>query len=150
MTPAISRKTTREYRFTMCQYIQMTEDKRDCLAWSVLHGANTSYRVSARLSKWSIPFKYYVSFPYGIYNPSVLREKRDQISSNESFFVSYENKTVRDGEYLGFTFGEEEYKKYRDHLKKTSTGAYEPAETGRIPNRQAATRRKILRQIFFS
>lgn len=108
-------------------------DKRDCLAWSVLHGANTSYRVSARLSKWSIPFKYYVSFPYGIYNPSVLRERRDQISSNESFFVSYENKTVRDGEYLGFTFGEEEYKKYRDHLKKTSTGAYEPAEPGEFP-----------------
>ena len=85
-------------------------DKRDCLAWSVLHGANTSYRVSSKLSKWVVPSRYYVSFPYGVYNPSVLREKRDQIASSQPFFVSYDNRTIRDGEYLGFAFGEEEYK----------------------------------------
>ena len=108
-------------------------DKRDCLAWSVLHGANTSYKVSGRLSKWVVPSRYYVSFPYGIYNPSVLRERRDQIASSQPFFVSYDNKTIRDGEYLGFAFGEEEYKSYRDHLKKTSTGAYEPPPPGEYP-----------------
>jgi hypothetical protein len=109
-------------------------DKRDCLAWSVLHGANTSYRVSSRLSRWVVPSKYYVSFPYGVYNPSPLREKRDLISSSEPFFVSHENKTVRDGEYLGFAFGEDEYKSYRDHLKNISTGAYKPAQPGQYPS----------------
>jgi hypothetical protein len=109
-------------------------DKRDCLAWSVLHGANTSYRVAIALSKWVVPSRYYVSFPYGIYNPSALRERRDQIASSQPFFVSCDNKTVRDGEYLGFAFGEEEYKIYRDHLKKTSTGAYKPAEPGEYPS----------------
>lgn len=29
--------------------------KRDCLAWSVLHGAASAFETSARLSKWVIP-----------------------------------------------------------------------------------------------
>jgi len=41
--------------------------KRDCLAWSVLHGAVTAFEVSARLSKWVIPKRNYVAFPYGVY-----------------------------------------------------------------------------------
>jgi len=109
-------------------------DKRDCLAWSVLHGADTSYRVSRGMSKWVAPSRYYVAFPYGIYNPSIVREHRINISSNKDFYLSHSGSTVKDGEYLGFTFGEEQYKSYRDHLRETSTGAYKPADSGEFPS----------------
>jgi len=109
-------------------------DKRDCLAWSVLHGANVSFKTSSSLSKWLNPHKYFVSFPYGVYDPSLLREYRKRISSDKDFFLQYEEKTVKDGEYLGFTFGENEYKRYRDHLRKTSTGAYKPVQQGEYPS----------------
>jgi hypothetical protein len=108
--------------------------KRDCLAWSALHGANTSYRVSAGMSKWLTPSRYYVSFPYAIYDPSIVREYRQQIMSKQTFYLEYEGKTVKDGMYLGFTFNEEEYKNYRDHLRETSTGAYKPVPTGKYPS----------------
>ena len=109
-------------------------DKRDCLAWSVLHGANTAYRVSISMSKWLTPAKYYVSFPYGVYDPSQLRDHRQQIMSKQRFFIEHEGKTVADDMYLGFSFDEEGYKKYRDHLRKTSTGAYKPVPTGEYPS----------------
>lgn len=109
-------------------------DKRDCLSWSVLHGANTAFRVSANMSRWLKPFKYYTAFPYGVYDPSTLREHRKTIYSEKSFYLEYNGETVKDGEYLGFTFNADEYKEYRDHLKKTSTGAYKPVPTGEYPS----------------
>lgn len=96
-------------------------NKRDCLAWSILHGANSAYWVSRKLSKWVIPAQFYVAFPFGVYPENAPQKYRKIISSKQSFYLSYNNKTVRDGEYLGFTFNEEEFKEYRRHLRKEST-----------------------------
>ena len=77
-------------------------DKRDCLGWSVLHGAITAYWLSKTISKWVIPDRFYAAFPYGVYDPSELQPHRKTISSKKQFHVSYKNKTVKDNEYLGF------------------------------------------------
>jgi len=100
--------------------------KRDCLAFSVLYGALTSYHVSNKISKWVVPSRYYTAFPYGVYDPSMLREHRPDISSDKSFFLSNDGKTVADGEYLGFTFDSEEYKEYKRVITEQGTG-YRPA-----------------------
>tara|TARA_Y100000310_G_scaffold88714_1_gene85780 strand:+ start:1585 stop:2472 length:888 start_codon:yes stop_codon:yes gene_type:complete len=99
--------------------------KRDCYAWSILYGAVTAWRLSKVISKWIVPRKYYVSFPYGIYCPKVIREHRTTISSEKNFYLSYNGKTFQDGEYLGFSFGEEEYKQFRDIIR-TGTGELVP------------------------
>ena len=39
-------------------------DRRDCLAWSVLYGANSAYYIGKNISKWATPDKYYAAFPY--------------------------------------------------------------------------------------
>ena len=39
-------------------------NKRDCLAWSIVYGALTAFKIGASLSQWVAPHKYYVSFPY--------------------------------------------------------------------------------------
>ena len=62
-------------------------NKRDCLSWSVLYGATTAKRVSSALSKWTMTNQYYVSFPYGVYEPNILRDHRKDISSPRPFFI---------------------------------------------------------------
>jgi len=105
-------------------------DKRDCLSWNVLYGALSSYHISKSISKWVTPDRYYVAFPYGVYDPSILRSHRKDISSRKDFFLSYQDKTVRDGEYLGFTFDESGYFRYRDTVRKEGTGARVPGQQG--------------------
>ena len=98
-------------------------DRRDCLSWSVIHGALSSLKVSSMLSKWLTPDKYYVSFPYGIFDPRPLRKMRKHIRSKNNFYVSSAGKTVQDNSYCSFTFGKEGFIKYRRNVRK-GTGKY--------------------------
>ena len=98
-------------------------DKRDCLSWSVIHGAITALKVSDQISKWMIPDKYYVSFPYGIMDPRELQKVRRQIKNKKNFHVVCEGKTVQDNQYSSFTFGREEFIIYRRNARK-GTGMY--------------------------
>jgi len=92
-------------------------DRRDSLGWSVLHGALTSFVVSDKMSRWTRPTKYFVSFPFGIYDPSFVKNHRSKIRGNESFFISYQNKTVRENKYLGFTFFPDDWIIFKRHIK---------------------------------
>ena len=93
-------------------------DKRDCLSWSVIYGSLSAFMISSKISKWVIPDKYYVSFPYGLINPRQLIENRKHISSKNNFYVMYNNKTVQDNIYSSFTFGKDEFIKYRRNIRK--------------------------------
>ena len=109
-------------------------DKRDCLAWNALYGALTSYHISKGISKWTIPDRYYIAFPYGVYNPEILRQHRKKISSRRDFFLSFNGETVADGAYLGFTFDSQGYFKYRDTVRREGTGTRVPGQKG-IPTK---------------
>ena len=108
--------------------------KRDCLAWSVVHGSLAAFRIGSNMSKWVAPDKYYVSFPYGAYSPDVVRTYRKNISSSKPFALSHEGKTVADGLYLGFTFGKEDFLEFRREIRK-GTGMYtaENLKDGKYP-----------------
>ena len=93
-------------------------DKRDCLSWSVIYGALSSFMISSKISKWIIPDKYYVSFPYGLINPRDLMKSRKLISSKDNFYVMHNNQTVQDNLYSSFTFGKDEFVKYRRNVRK--------------------------------
>mgnify|MGYP003131566030 FL=1 len=100
-------------------------NKRDCLGWSVLYGAWTSHKILKGLSSHLAPSRFYVSFPYGVYDYRKLREHRKKISSATGFVLSCGGKTIVDGEYLGFTFNYEDYKKLSSEVRDKSTGLYE-------------------------
>ena len=108
--------------------------KRDCLAWSVVHGSLSAFRIGSNLSKWVAPDRYYVSFPFGAYNPEVVRAHRKVISSQPPFALSHEEMTVADGKYLGFTFGKEDFLEFRREIRK-GTGMYsaENLKDGKYP-----------------
>jgi len=62
-----------------------------------------------------------------------LQPYRKIISSRTPFHVSYEGKTVKDNEYLGFTFDGEDFKNCRRAVRKESTGEFYGYDTERIP-----------------
>ena len=100
-------------------------DRRDCLGWSVLYGALSAYHISRKMSKWLVPDKFYCAFPYGIYNPDVLKFFRRQISRNETFCLTFNGESVKTGEYLGFTFDGEDFKRCRRKVRKEATVGYD-------------------------
>ena len=97
-------------------------DRRDSLGWSAIHGALTAFIISDKISKWTIPSRYYISFPYGVYQPWEVYKHRKRISGKKPFFITHEGKTVKDGEYLAFTFDAEEYKTYVSNVRNNCTG----------------------------
>ena len=106
-------------------YTPMTQkdrDRRDSLGWSALHGALMAFQISDKMSRWVLPTKYYISFPYGIYDPSIVRKHRDLVRGPKSFFLSHNSQTVRDNMYLGFTFLPEDWPKFKHHVKNQCTG----------------------------
>ena len=106
-------------------YTPMTQkdrDRRDSLGWSALHGALMAFQISDKMSQWVLPTKYFVSFPYGIYHSAIVKSHRDAIRGKQSFFLSHEGKTVRDGMYLAFTFFPEDWPKFKHHIKDQCTG----------------------------
>ncbi len=125
-------------------------DKRDCLSWSVIHGALTSLKVSSQLSKWVIPDKYFVSFPYGIYPVEELREHRKLISSRKNFYISYQNKNISDDLYCSFTFGKDEFIKYRRNIRQKGTGMYttEIVDERGIPRSQLPLEKRYSARFF--
>ena len=93
-------------------------DKRDCLSWSVIYGSLCVFQIASKISKWVIPDKYYVSFPYGLVNPREVMTMRRQISSKDNFYLSSQGKTIQDNIYTSFTFGKDEFIKYRRNVRK--------------------------------
>ena len=96
--------------------------RRDSYGFSALHGALTAFIVSDKISKWLRPSRYFVSFPYGIHDPSVVAGYRREISSTKPFFLSYEGKTVREGLHLSFTMNAKEYNEYLWNMKNKCSG----------------------------
>jgi len=100
-------------------------DKRDCLAWSVLHGSLTAFKISDELSRWLVPNKYYVSFPYGYFPAWQLREHRKTISSSKNVYITSEGKSMKDNYYCSFTFGKDEFIEFRKIIR-SGTGRWKP------------------------
>jgi len=101
-------------------------DRKDSLGWSVLHGADSAFRVSCFISKWVAPRRFFCSFPYGIAPTDFIREYREKFLREEvQTIFSYGGKTVKDGLHLPFTFDATDYKNCRDIVKKKNIEDWE-------------------------
>lgn len=98
-------------------------DRRDCLGWSVIYGALVALKVHSKISRWTIPDKYYVSFPYGIFDPEGLRPFRLKISSSKNFFAGKISDLENFEGFSSFTFGRDEFIRFRRNVRK-GTGMY--------------------------
>lgn len=110
--------------------------RRDCLSWSVIEGALSAFKVSATISKWIYPNKYWVSFPYGYFDPELLRKHRPKISSPKNFYVTHHNQTPAQNLHTSFSFGKDEFIRFRRQIRKgTKMFANSVGEDG-IPNQK--------------
>jgi hypothetical protein len=120
------RKPDKTVRYIPIYYVPIhpkDREKRDCLAWSVIHGSLSIFKIADEISRWIVPNKYYVSFPYGFFPSWQLREHRKLISSSKNFYVSHEGKTFKDGIHTSFTFGKDEFIEFR-RIIRTGTGRF--------------------------
>ena len=102
-------------------------NKRDCLSWSVIHGAQTARKVCSSLSTWLAPKKFYVAWPYGYYNPNVIRDKRDALKTGNVYLKS-DYGGVSDGQYMGFSFDVDTLKQLKEEVRVKSTGFWRDAD----------------------
>jgi hypothetical protein len=105
------------------------QNKRDCLAWSILYGAKVATKVCNGLSQWVAPNKYYVAFPYAVYPSQHLRKYRSEISNHGTFFVLTDRgNSVLDGEYAGFAFDSSQVGRLIKCFWDKQTGKYDPSQ----------------------
>lgn len=92
-------------------------DRHDSLGYSILYGADTAFKVSAEVSLWAAPKKYYCAFPYGVMPEDVIYKNRDLIASKQNVIFSHNGSTVKDGRHISFTFKTSEFKTCKNNLK---------------------------------
>jgi len=104
--------------------------KRDNLAWSAIHGAKTANRILKNLSCHLTPDKFWISWPYGFYHPTMTRDIRKDILEKD-VMLQYGDKTVKDNLYLGLTLAIEQVDQLIKESKTRSTGLWKDPDTRR-------------------
>ena len=102
--------------------------RRDCLSWSVIHGALTAFKILTDLSSHMEPSRYYVSFPHGWFPAYQIRDHRRIIASDQTCLITSSGSSVKDGKFTSFTFGKEEWLDFR-RVIRTGTGKRVPGST---------------------
>ena len=93
------------------------------MVWSAIHGAKIANKILRSLSSHLAPDKFWISWPYGYYPPSAIREHRKNIINNH-IMLSCEDKTVRDGLYLGLTLTTAQISQLVKESKTRSSGMW--------------------------
>ena len=96
--------------------------RRDSLSWSIIYGALTYNKFSYQISKWLVPEKFYVTFPWGIYDPRFIREHRQLIRSCDRFLLSHDDETVKENKFLAFTFTPDDVQPMKRYIYHECTG----------------------------
>ena len=124
-------------------------NRRESLPWSIITGANQAYWVGRKLSRWTCPDKYFVSFPYGVISSYYLSDCRAKIRNEKPFYATVEGKSYRDGLYLPFTFDGEDFIKSRAKFRKKETRKYLSDGIQRVKSSEAYTGRYFTHDYVF-
>ncbi len=116
---------TQEFKQIPIYYVPIhpkDRDVRDGIVWSIFYGVRKAYHISHYFSRWVLPNRYYVSFPYSVYSVGSLKKRRVKVSSSENIFLETpEGKNISDGTLVGFSMTGKEYsgylKNFREHEK---------------------------------
>jgi hypothetical protein len=98
-------------------------------AWSVIYGANVSYWIHTKFSRWTQPRQYYISFPLGILDPKEVLAQRSRLRKSAPFYFSSEGKTVKDGLPLSFVLTPAEWRRAK-HVITTNAAVWKAPDEG--------------------
>ena len=102
--------------------------KRDCIAWSVIHGALTAFKIMSGISDHMVPSKYYVSFPHSFFPAWQLRDHRKLISSSTNIYITSHGQSIKDGRLASFTFDKDDWIEFRKIIR-SGTGIRVPGSS---------------------
>jgi len=119
------------------------QKKRDSYGWSILEGIHASYMTSYKISKWLTPEKYFISFPFGVYDIYFIRQHRKLIRDKQTnLFFKYNGESVINNQYLPFTMKGEDFKLCRRAINQKTTREYLPP----LPGQQYPSQKLPLHQ----
>ena len=106
-------------------------NKRDNLAWSAIFGAQTASKMLGGLSHHLAPDKFYIAWPYGYYDPWLVREHRKDISDG-NVVLTNKNLTVKDNKYLALTLSSDQLSFLIEESITTSSGLWNKGRTEKL------------------
>lgn len=95
------------------------DDRKRCFGLSILRAAEVAQQTSYTLSKWVMPDKFYVAFPYGICDPKETRQHRSTISSKKPFYFIRGGTSFLDGVLMSFAFNLKLARHKKEEILKT-------------------------------
>ena len=107
-------------------------NKKDNLVWSAIHGCQVAEKVTSNMSFHLAPKKFYISWPYGFYKPSVVREHRKTIL-DKHFLLTFKDKSAKDNLYLSLTLEPNQVNKLATESYTRSSGLMDQETSKRIP-----------------
>ena len=114
------RRGTRE-RDVCFYYVPITPQdylRRNSVVWSSIYGILNIRKIIGKTSMNLLPERYYIAFPYGVYDPRLVRQVRGKIKiTKNQVLLRSSDKTVMDGEYLGLSLTLEQAQKLERVLK---------------------------------
>ena len=108
------------------------QGKIDNYAWSVIYGVNVAYWIMHRMSRWTVPRQYYISFPLGILDPKEVYKHKSTLKKNAPFYFSHEGKTIKDGSLVSFVITPDEWRRAK-HVITTNAASYKCPPPGEMP-----------------
>lgn len=105
----------------------------DSLGFSIIHGATYANNIASRVSEGTRPQMYYVAFPFGAYEPKFIKPLRKQMYAGNRVLATFDNKSVRDNEYLGFSFRFSDINSFIDKIKAGAKKSYRDDKGELIP-----------------
>ena len=119
------------------------QNKRDSYGWSIIEGIHAAYMTSHKISKWLTPEKYYISFPFGVFDIYFIRQHRKLIrDKTKNLFFTHNGQSVVNNQYLPFTMTGEDFKQCRRAINKKTTREYLPP----LPNHKFPTQKLPLHE----
>ena len=99
---------------------------RNSIIWSLIYGVLNAKKITGRVSPYIVPEKFFVSFPFGVYQPYLTGRARKSLKDvRKQILLRYNGKTAMDGEYLGLTLTVEDAELLSKYLKQK---AYDSSE----------------------
>ena len=106
--------------------------KRDNLAWSAIFGAQTANKVLSDISVHLSPDRFYIAWPYGYYDPWLLRSHRKDLFEGP-VLLQNKQETIKNNKYLGFTLDVEQVHSLAEQSITTSSGLWNQSRTEKLP-----------------
>lgn len=117
-------------------------ERRDCLAWSILYGANVANMFARRISYRIQTDKFWVAFPHGVYEPDDLRFFREgekhNFLQNKNIVLTHQGNSVINGTQLGFSLTKEQVEERTKNFRKMEIGHQFVDEEGKRRKRSAS------------